>query len=143
MHSFGIDQICFQLSPFLSRINNATETDRILKEVENKLRSYPFEFKEAVILSGQQEGAYGWVTVNYLHENFAKVNSDFSSSFLFHTGSHRGNPLKRTVNALWVGLVLVLGYTRLYLVVVSKLKDAIVTNKTEMKHTHPYMTKKK
>ncbi|XP_035496631.1 ectonucleoside triphosphate diphosphohydrolase 2 isoform X2 [Scophthalmus maximus] len=57
----------------LLKINNATETDRILKEVENKLRSYPFEFKEAVILSGQQEGAYGWVTVNYLHENFAKT----------------------------------------------------------------------
>ncbi|GAA6226677.1 ectonucleoside triphosphate diphosphohydrolase 8 [Lates japonicus] len=56
----------------LLQIDNATESDRILKEVGSKLQSYPFKFKEAVILSGQQEGAYGWVTVNYLHENFAK-----------------------------------------------------------------------
>ncbi|XP_019957902.2 ectonucleoside triphosphate diphosphohydrolase 2-like [Paralichthys olivaceus] len=56
----------------LLKIDNATETERILKEVENKLRSYPFNFKEANILSGQHEGAYGWVTVNYLQENFAK-----------------------------------------------------------------------
>ncbi|KAK9523258.1 hypothetical protein VZT92_019661 [Zoarces viviparus] len=51
---------------------NATESQRVLQEVENKLRSYPFNFKEAAILSGQQEAAYGWVTVNYLLENFVK-----------------------------------------------------------------------
>ncbi|XP_032371942.1 ectonucleoside triphosphate diphosphohydrolase 2 isoform X2 [Etheostoma spectabile] len=56
----------------LLNIVNATETQRLLKEVENKLRSYPFKFKEAIILSGQEEGAYGWVTVNYLLENFVK-----------------------------------------------------------------------
>ncbi|XP_034727703.1 ectonucleoside triphosphate diphosphohydrolase 2-like isoform X2 [Etheostoma cragini] len=57
----------------LLNIVNATETQRLLKEVENKLRSYPFKFKEAIILSGQEEGAYGWVTVNYLLENFVKT----------------------------------------------------------------------
>ncbi|XP_031156737.1 ectonucleoside triphosphate diphosphohydrolase 2-like isoform X2 [Sander lucioperca] len=57
----------------LLNIVNATETQRLLKEVENKLRSYPFKFKEATILSGQEEGAYGWVTVNYLLENFVKT----------------------------------------------------------------------
>ncbi|XP_035496630.1 ectonucleoside triphosphate diphosphohydrolase 2 isoform X1 [Scophthalmus maximus] len=77
----------------LLKINNATETDRILKEVENKLRSYPFEFKEAVILSGQQEGAYGWVTVNYLHENFAKYG--FVGRWL--------NPGRETTGALDLG----------------------------------------
>ncbi len=46
-----------------------------MKEVENKLRSYPFKFQEATILSGQREGAYGWITVNYLLENFVKVSS--------------------------------------------------------------------
>lgn len=60
------------------RIVNDTESKRVLMEVENKLRSYPFIFKEATILTGQQEGAYGWVTVNYLLENFVKVSSDFS-----------------------------------------------------------------
>lgn len=48
-------------------------SDEILKEVEEKLKSYPFRFKGATILSGQEEGAYGWVTVNYLLENFIKV----------------------------------------------------------------------
>lgn len=56
---------------------NATESQRVLKEVEKKMQSYPFKFKEATILSGQEEGAYGWVTVNYLLENFVKVTSDF------------------------------------------------------------------
>ncbi|KAM8761447.1 ectonucleoside triphosphate diphosphohydrolase 2-like [Acanthopagrus schlegelii] len=51
---------------------NATESQRVLKEVEKKMQSYPFKFKEATILSGQEEGAYGWVTVNYLLENFVK-----------------------------------------------------------------------
>lgn len=49
------------------------ESDEILKEVEEKLKSYPFHFKGATILSGQEEGAFGWITVNYLLENFIKV----------------------------------------------------------------------
>lgn len=67
-----------QLSLLFYRIVNAAESHRVLKEVENKLRSYPFKFKEATILTGQQEGAYGWITVNYLLENFVRVSSDFS-----------------------------------------------------------------
>ncbi|KAK2902615.1 ectonucleoside triphosphate diphosphohydrolase 2-like [Channa argus] len=72
---------------------NATESDRVLKEVENKLRSYPFMFKEAAILSGQQEGAYGWVTVNYLLENFVKYG--FVGRWL--------NPGRQTIGALDLG----------------------------------------
>ncbi|XP_034027222.1 ectonucleoside triphosphate diphosphohydrolase 2-like [Thalassophryne amazonica] len=56
----------------LLNIMNATETQRILKEVSAKLQSYPFRFREAAILSGKDEGVYGWVTVNYLRENFIK-----------------------------------------------------------------------
>ncbi|KAM4576511.1 ectonucleoside triphosphate diphosphohydrolase 2-like [Odontesthes bonariensis] len=56
----------------LLNVVNATESQRILQEVGSKLRSYPFLFKEAIILSGQAEGAFGWVTVNYLLENFVK-----------------------------------------------------------------------
>ncbi|KAM4607920.1 ectonucleoside triphosphate diphosphohydrolase 2-like [Polymixia lowei] len=51
---------------------NPTESQWILEEVRNKLRSYPFNFRGATILSGYHEGAYGWVTVNYLLENFVK-----------------------------------------------------------------------
>ncbi|XP_033474776.2 ectonucleoside triphosphate diphosphohydrolase 2-like isoform X2 [Epinephelus lanceolatus] len=72
---------------------NATESERVLKEVENKLRSYPFKFKEATILSGQEEGAYGWVTVNYLLENFVKYG--FVGRWL--------NPGRKTSGALDLG----------------------------------------
>lgn len=62
--------ICFSLfslsSPELST--------QILKEVGQKIQSYPFDYRGAAILSGKEEGAYGWVTVNYLSENFIKVS---------------------------------------------------------------------
>ncbi|KAG7240053.1 hypothetical protein INR49_028056 [Caranx melampygus] len=72
---------------------NSTESGRVLKEIENKLRSYPFNFKEATILSGAQEGAFGWVTVNYLNENFAKYG--FAGRWL--------HPGRETVGALDLG----------------------------------------
>ncbi|XP_056231377.1 ectonucleoside triphosphate diphosphohydrolase 2-like [Seriola aureovittata] len=72
---------------------NATESDRVLKEVKQKMRSYPFSFKEATILSGSAEGAYGWVTVNYLNENFAKYG--FAGRWL--------HPGRETIGALDLG----------------------------------------
>ncbi|XP_052412295.1 ectonucleoside triphosphate diphosphohydrolase 2 [Carassius gibelio] len=54
----------------LLHISKPKESDEILKEVADKLKTYPFSFKGATILSGQEEGAYGWVTVNYLLEKF-------------------------------------------------------------------------
>ncbi|XP_063754394.1 ectonucleoside triphosphate diphosphohydrolase 2-like isoform X3 [Eleginops maclovinus] len=72
---------------------NATESKRVLKEVEKEMRSCPFKFKEAAILSGQEEGAYGWVTVNYLLENFAKYG--FVGRWL--------NPGRQTIGALDLG----------------------------------------
>ncbi|XP_053181789.1 ectonucleoside triphosphate diphosphohydrolase 2-like [Scomber japonicus] len=77
----------------LLNIVNTTESQRVLKEVGNKLRSYPFNFRNATILSGQEEGAYGWVTVNYLLENFAK--SGFVCRWL--------NPGKAAIGALDLG----------------------------------------
>lgn len=72
---------------------NASESQRVLKEVGAKLKSYPFSFKGSTILSGQEEGAYGWVTVNYLLENFAKYG--FVGRWL--------NPGKGTIGALDLG----------------------------------------
>ncbi|XP_053337084.1 ectonucleoside triphosphate diphosphohydrolase 2-like [Clarias gariepinus] len=77
----------------LLNISNPKESDGILKEVEEKLKSYPFRFKGATILTGQEEGAYGWVTVNYLLENFIKYG------FVGHWLS----PGKETVGALDFG----------------------------------------
>ncbi|XP_068422472.1 ectonucleoside triphosphate diphosphohydrolase 2-like [Clinocottus analis] len=77
----------------LLNIVNAAESQRLLKEVENKLRSYPFKFKNATILTGPEEGAYGWVTVNYLLENFVKYG--FVGQWL--------NPGRETVGAMDLG----------------------------------------
>ncbi|KAF7657817.1 hypothetical protein LDENG_00021940 [Lucifuga dentata] len=72
---------------------NSTESQQILTEVGNKLRSYPFNFHAAKILNVQEEGAYGWVTVNYLSENFIKYN------FL----GHLMNPGRETAGAMDLG----------------------------------------
>ncbi|TSV94905.1 Ectonucleoside triphosphate diphosphohydrolase 2 [Bagarius yarrelli] len=77
----------------LLNISQPKVSDEILKEVEEKLKSYPFRFKGANILTGQEEGAYGWVTVNYLLENFIKYG------FVGHWLS----PGKETVGALDFG----------------------------------------
>ena len=75
MEGLNIVLFSIELPPLFNSEVNATESKQVLKEVEKKMRSYPFKFKEAAILSGQEEGAYGWVTVNYLLENFAKVST--------------------------------------------------------------------
>lgn len=56
----------------LLHISSPKQSDQILEEVGQKIQSYPFSYRGAAILSGQEEGAYGWVTVNYLLENFIK-----------------------------------------------------------------------
>ncbi|KAM6183824.1 ectonucleoside triphosphate diphosphohydrolase 2 [Erethizon dorsatum] len=44
----------------------------VLAAVTQTLTQYPFDFRGARILSGQDEGVFGWVTTNYLLENFIK-----------------------------------------------------------------------
>ncbi|KAK7173084.1 hypothetical protein R3I93_003036 [Phoxinus phoxinus] len=77
----------------LLNISKPEESGEILKEVEDKLKTYPFRFKGATILSGQEEGAYGWVTVNYLLEKFIKYG--FVGQWL--------SPGRDTVGALDLG----------------------------------------
>ncbi|KAK7164517.1 hypothetical protein R3I94_003043 [Phoxinus phoxinus] len=77
----------------LLNISEPKESDEILKEVEDKLKTYPFSFKGATILSGEDEGAFGWVTVNYLLENYIKYG--FVGQWL--------SPARDTVGALDLG----------------------------------------
>ncbi|XP_074546627.1 ectonucleoside triphosphate diphosphohydrolase 2-like [Halichoeres trimaculatus] len=56
----------------LLHMSSPEQSDQILQDVGHKIQSYPFNYRGAAILSGQEEGAYGWVTVNYLLENFIK-----------------------------------------------------------------------
>uniref|UniRef100_A0A8C5PNL6 Ectonucleoside triphosphate diphosphohydrolase 1 n=1 Tax=Leptobrachium leishanense TaxID=445787 RepID=A0A8C5PNL6_9ANUR len=59
----------------LLRLNNHTVADEVLSSVENSLRSSPFDFQGARIITGQEEGAYGWITINYLLKNFVEESS--------------------------------------------------------------------
>ncbi|XP_040915551.1 ectonucleoside triphosphate diphosphohydrolase 2 [Toxotes jaculatrix] len=77
----------------LLQISRPEQSDQILQEVSLKIQSYPFNYRGAAILSGQEEGAFGWVTVNYLLENFIKYG------FVGHWFS----PGKPTVGALDFG----------------------------------------
>lgn len=58
--------------PFHS-LTSPEATARVLEAVTQTLTQYPFDFRGARILSGQDEGVFGWVTANYLLENFIKV----------------------------------------------------------------------
>ncbi|XP_068608886.1 ectonucleoside triphosphate diphosphohydrolase 2 [Brachionichthys hirsutus] len=58
----------------LLEMSSPEQSLQILQEVGHKIQSYPFNYQGAGILSGQEEGAYGWVTVNYLLENFIKYS---------------------------------------------------------------------
>uniref|UniRef100_A0A8C0B0A6 Ectonucleoside triphosphate diphosphohydrolase 1 n=1 Tax=Buteo japonicus TaxID=224669 RepID=A0A8C0B0A6_9AVES len=54
----------------LLSLENKSAADQVLSSVEKTLRSGPFNFQGARIISGQEEGAYGWITINYLLGNF-------------------------------------------------------------------------
>uniref|UniRef100_A0A8C2WZL4 Ectonucleoside triphosphate diphosphohydrolase 3 n=1 Tax=Cyclopterus lumpus TaxID=8103 RepID=A0A8C2WZL4_CYCLU len=50
------------------------KSDEILGSLREYLKTLPFNFQNASILSGQEEGLYGWVTVNYLMGNLLTKN---------------------------------------------------------------------
>uniref|UniRef100_A0A8D1R6P1 apyrase n=1 Tax=Sus scrofa TaxID=9823 RepID=A0A8D1R6P1_PIG len=57
------------------RLLNLTSPEasaNVLAAVTRTLAQYPFDCRGARILSGQEEGVFGWVTANYLLENFIK-----------------------------------------------------------------------
>lgn len=58
---------------FVRSIENVQASDKVLQAVEKALRESPFFYQGARILSGQEEGAFGWVTVNYLDDRLTQV----------------------------------------------------------------------
>lgn len=58
----------------LLEMQSPVETEQVLAEVRNTIRSYPFDFRGARIISGAEEGAYGWITINYLLSSFIKFS---------------------------------------------------------------------
>ncbi|NXK94788.1 ENTP8 diphosphohydrolase, partial [Formicarius rufipectus] len=58
----------------LLREQNSSAADQVLAEVAQTMREYPVAFKGARILTGEEEGAYGWITINYLLDSFTKFS---------------------------------------------------------------------
>ncbi|XP_032264834.1 ectonucleoside triphosphate diphosphohydrolase 3 isoform X2 [Phoca vitulina] len=58
----------------LLRLQNETAANEVLARIQNYFKSQPFDFRGAQIISGQEEGIYGWITANYLMGNFLEKN---------------------------------------------------------------------
>ncbi|XP_078498226.1 ectonucleoside triphosphate diphosphohydrolase 8-like isoform X2 [Lissotriton helveticus] len=54
----------------LLRLYSPDAAQRILEEVSRTIERYPVKFMGARILTGLEEGAYNWITVNYLLHSF-------------------------------------------------------------------------
>ncbi|KAG3264395.1 ectonucleoside triphosphate diphosphohydrolase 1 isoform X2 [Ictidomys tridecemlineatus] len=54
----------------LLRMESEQLADRVIGAVIRTLSTYPFNFQGATIITGQEEGAYGWITINYLLGSF-------------------------------------------------------------------------
>ncbi|NXL91788.1 ENTP8 diphosphohydrolase, partial [Alectura lathami] len=58
----------------LLREQNSSAADQVLAEITKAMREYPVAFRGARIITGEEEGAYGWITINYLLESFTKYS---------------------------------------------------------------------
>ncbi|KAM6183058.1 ectonucleoside triphosphate diphosphohydrolase 1 [Erethizon dorsatum] len=56
----------------LLRMESEKLAQSVLDEVSTILSDYPFDFQGARIITGQEEGAYGWITINYLLGKFVQ-----------------------------------------------------------------------
>ncbi|XP_019353659.1 ectonucleoside triphosphate diphosphohydrolase 3 [Alligator mississippiensis] len=65
----------------LLRLQNETAANEVLASIQSYFTTQPFEFRGAQIITGQEEGVYGWITANYLMGNFVERN-------LWRTWSH-------------------------------------------------------
>ncbi|XP_010619175.1 ectonucleoside triphosphate diphosphohydrolase 1 isoform X1 [Fukomys damarensis] len=62
----------------LLRMENEQLAKSVLDEVSSSLSNYYFDFQGARIITGQEEGAYGWITINYLLGKFTQKSHWFS-----------------------------------------------------------------
>ncbi|XP_053817800.1 ectonucleoside triphosphate diphosphohydrolase 8-like isoform X2 [Vidua chalybeata] len=58
----------------LLREENSTKAEQVLAEVSKAIGEYPVDFRGARILTGSEEGSFGWITVNYLLEALVKFS---------------------------------------------------------------------
>lgn len=62
----------------LLRMKNENLASKILSTVAESITRYPFDFQGARIITGQEEGAYGWITINYLLDKFIQKSGWFN-----------------------------------------------------------------
>ncbi|NXX77678.1 ENTP8 diphosphohydrolase, partial [Urocolius indicus] len=58
----------------LLREQNSTEAQQIFAEIAKTIGEYPLAFRGAQILTGNEEGSFGWITVNYLLQTLVKFS---------------------------------------------------------------------
>ncbi|NXY63861.1 ENTP3 diphosphohydrolase, partial [Callaeas wilsoni] len=58
----------------LLRLQNESAANEVLASIQNYFKAQPFEFRGAQIITGPEEGVYGWITANYLMGNFLERN---------------------------------------------------------------------
>ncbi|NXN09074.1 ENTP8 diphosphohydrolase, partial [Indicator maculatus] len=78
----------------LLREQNSTKAEQVLAEVAKAIGQYPVDFRGARILTGNEEGSFGWITVNYLLETLLKFS---------FTGTWIHPPAEDVVGALDLG----------------------------------------
>ncbi|NWI62612.1 ENTP8 diphosphohydrolase, partial [Todus mexicanus] len=76
------------------REQNSTKAEQIFAEVAKAIGEYPVDFRGARILTGNEEGSFGWITVNYLLETLVKFS---------FTGEWTHPPSEDVVGALDLG----------------------------------------
>ncbi|OXB80633.1 UNVERIFIED_CONTAM: hypothetical protein H355_005562 [Colinus virginianus] len=86
----------------LLREQNSTKAEQVFAEVTKAIREYPVDFRGAQILTGNEEGAFGWITVNYLLETLIKVWGGERAEYSF-SGKWTHPPMEDVVGALDLG----------------------------------------
>uniref|UniRef100_A0A8B9GKF9 Ectonucleoside triphosphate diphosphohydrolase 3 n=1 Tax=Amazona collaria TaxID=241587 RepID=A0A8B9GKF9_9PSIT len=66
----------------LLRLQNETAANEVLASIQNYFRAQPFDFRGAQIITGPEEGLYGWITANYIMGNFLEVCGKNLHAFL-------------------------------------------------------------
>lgn len=56
-------------------MENGSAAEAVLQAVGQALRRFPFSYQGSRTLSGQEEGAFGWVTLNYLDQRLKQVSA--------------------------------------------------------------------
>uniref|UniRef100_A0A4X2KDN4 Ectonucleoside triphosphate diphosphohydrolase 8 n=1 Tax=Vombatus ursinus TaxID=29139 RepID=A0A4X2KDN4_VOMUR len=56
----------------LLRLKNSSQADWIFEEITEVLSQFPVNFQGAQILTGNDEGSFGWITINYVLETLVK-----------------------------------------------------------------------